>query len=256
MHRRSISPCLVSIALAAGCRSAPVGTQDAPLELHVLGHSVEERAIECVRRADEGAPVLFIAGIHGNEAAGVPLVRRLARELEAGPEWSARRHVLIVPEANPDGLAHGTRSNARGVDLNRNFPAANWGSDRQRGAEPLSEPESRALHDLILAERPACILSFHQPVDVIDYDGPAEELARALAEVGPLAVRRLGGRPGSLGSWAGLDLGIPILTIELPRWADALDGDELWALYGPMLRRAITWQATASALDPAALLAQ
>ena len=82
-----------------------------------------------------------------------------------------------------------------------------------------------------------------QPISCIDYDGPAEELARAMAAVCGLPVRKLGVRAGSLGSYAGVDLGIPIITIELPGSASRLDADELWQRYGAALEAAIreTW---------------
>lgn len=230
-------PWLGSILLLAGCRATPA--VPAEVDWRVLGHSVEGRPIACASVGSGPTGVLILAGIHGDEAAGGPLALRLVRELEANPSWSAGRRVLVIPAANPDGLARGTRHNARGVDLNRNFPAANWRSGRVRGEEPLGEPESRALHELVLEARPALVLSFHQPLDLIDYDGPGAEIAELLAEVSPLAVRRLGGRPGSLGSWVGEDLGIPILTIELPRSADELDAEALWELHGPLLARAI-----------------
>jgi protein MpaA len=81
---------------------------------------------------------------------------------------------------------------------------------------------------------------------VLDWDGPAEELVAAMAAVSDLPARRLGSRPGSLGSWVGLDLCIPIVTVELPRAADELDGDELWERYGALLRAAIAFEAEAS----------
>jgi hypothetical protein len=54
-----------------------------------------------------------------------------------------------------------------------------------------------------------------------------------------LSARRHGSMPGSLGSYAGEDLGIPIVTVELPRSADRLGIDEAWHAYGAMLLRAL-----------------
>lgn len=240
----------LAFALFVGCRASSTSEQPsapapapAPIEWIEVGRSLEERPIRCARFGTSGETVLLLAGIHGDEAAGVPLLVRLAEELARAPDWSAGRRVLVVPEANPDGLARRTRGNARGVDVNRNFPARNWGPGAPRGAAPLSEPEARALERLLAEEPPARVLSFHQAAELVDYDGPAEALARAVAAASPLPLERMGARPGSLGSYAGNDLGIPVLTIELPRSADSLPAEALWTAYGPMLVEAIRFGA-------------
>ena len=220
----------------------------------VVGRSVEGRPIECIvfndgpahdvigtvdHRIVDATPspdtLLVIATIHGDEAAGTPLLRRFADRLRTMPELRAGRRVVLVPVANPDGFFHGRRTNVNGVDLNRNFEASNFRSSRRRGTEPLSEPESRVLRDVVGRYRPHRVVSLHQPVDVIDWDGPADALAHAMAKACGMRAKRIGSRPGSLGSWVGLDLGIPIITFELPRSADRLDDDELWRRYGPGL---------------------
>ena len=101
------------------------------------------------------------------------------------------------------------------------------------------DPESRALFDLIQVSPPHAIVSIHQPLACIDYDGPAEELAKAMANASDLPVRKLGALPGSLGSFAGEECGIPIVTLELPGVASLLEDDLLWQRYGPMLIAAI-----------------
>jgi hypothetical protein len=64
-----------------------------------------------------------------------------------------------------------------------------------------------------------------------------------MAAAGPaehrLPVKRLGAYPGSLGAFAGEDLGIPIITVELPGAASRLTEDELWTRYGPMMIAAV-----------------
>ncbi|MFG0318502.1 MAG: DUF2817 domain-containing protein, partial [Planctomycetota bacterium JB042] len=201
-----------------------------------IGRSVEGRPVELLLRGDpDGDGVLLLATIHGDEAAGTPLLRRLADELRAAPEKARGRRVALVPVANPDGLAAGRRTNARGIDLNRNFPAGNFDPSLRHGAAPLSEPESRALLELLRRERPVRVVSLHQPLAQIDWDGPGEALARRVAARCDLPARRIGSRPGSLGSFVGLDLGVPILTFELRRADDRLDPDALWERYGEAL---------------------
>src|SRR5688572_30129639 len=121
-----------------------------------IGTSAKGRAITAVRVGASQArrTVLVVGAIHGNELAGRAVTRRLRRVRP--PRGVA---FLIVDDLNPDGSASGTRQNARGVDLNRNFPF-NWKAmgtpfdAHYAGASPLSEPESRAAADLIRRVRP------------------------------------------------------------------------------------------------------
>lgn len=206
-----------------------------------IGTSVEGRPLEAASFGEGPATVLMLATIHGDEAAGTPLLRELAERLVLDPEWARGTRVVVVPVANPDGFDAGRRYNARGVDLNRNFPAENRRAGRSHGEGALSEPESRALHELVLSTRPERIVSIHQPVGCIDYDGPAGPLAERMSAASGLPVQRLGARPGSLGSFAGVGLGIPTVTVELPR-GPRLDGPRAWELYGPLVRAAVEFR--------------
>ena len=86
--------------------------------------------------------VVLIAGMHGNEPAPTAILRTLrdGRSVHGLDLW-------VVPAYNPDGLARGTRRNARGVDLNRNYPYhwAPLGGSYYSGPKPASEPETRAM---------------------------------------------------------------------------------------------------------------
>ncbi len=179
--------------------------------------------------------VMMIATIHGDESAGTPLLRRLASHLESHPELLNGVQLVLVPVANPDGFDRKRRTNSQGVDLNRNFPTSNFSSRSRNGYTPLSQWESRALHDLILHWNPARVVSIHQPLRCIDYDGSAKSLAEAMAETSGLPVRKLGALPGSLGTLLGVDLGIPVVTVELPGSATRYSQQKLWDKYGKML---------------------
>ncbi len=218
----------------------------------LVGVSVEGREIACQRLGQGPIAVLYLATIHGNEAAGTPLLEHLAEYLLAHPELTDGVSVLLLPVANPDGMAANRRSNANGVDLNRNFPTDNWRPNSTGGAAPISQPESRALYDLIERQKPRIIVSLHQPLRCIDYDGPAKELAHAMAAACDLPVRKLGARPGSLGSYTGVELGIPTITLELPRSDDQRSPDDLWQAYGEMLLVPLRKSETAPANDGAA----
>ncbi|MEZ5980147.1 MAG: M14 family zinc carboxypeptidase [Planctomycetota bacterium] len=240
-----------AIGVAAGCASPPErrgGLADRPVvERGVAGTSVEGRPIEYLAVGPGPEVVLVVATIHGDEPAGTPLLARLETEYTLDPDLLRGVRLVLVPLANPDGYAAGTRTNVRGVDLNRNFPSKNFTGTASRGTAPLSEPESLALFDLVERFEPDRIASFHQPLACIDWDGPAEDWARALATTCDLPVKKLGGRPGSFGSWTGIDLGIPIVTIELPASSHRRSPESLWADYGELVIAIVRGEAPAHA---------
>lgn len=204
-----------------------------------LGQSVEGRPVVASVHGDADAAetVLVIASIHGSEPAGTPLVGRLEEWLSDHPEVTADCRVAVIPVANPDGFAKRERFNANGIDLNRNYPADNRTDHATHGETPLSEPESRAMMRALQLFNPTRVVSLHQPIECVDYDGPGEALATLMSDAieNRLPVRKLGGRPGSLGSYVGETLGRPIITLELPKGVEERDADELWQNYGPAL---------------------
>ena len=218
-----------------------VDPKDGESRTVVVGYSVEGRPIRCTFLGRGEALVLVLAAIHGDEAAGAPLVRRLQRTLEDNPDLLQNRRVALIAVANPDGLVHGLRLNVRGIDINRNFPAYNWREGTRRGPRALSEPETRALHKVIRDHQPVRIISIHQPLRLIDYDGPARGVAKAMGRRTNLSVRKMRKRRGSLGAFAGRTLGIPTVTLELPDRASELDISQLWARYGDALLASIRW---------------
>jgi protein MpaA len=146
-----------------------------------------------------------------------------------------------MPVANPDGMANNLRTNIRGVDLNRNFEARNRKNIKRYGEKPLSEPESRALKNLILEYEPTRILTIHQPFGCIDYDGNAAGIAERMGQFCELPVEKVGAMPGSLGSFAGIETGIPIITLELKENDHLFDDRTLWDKYGKALLAFVTY---------------
>jgi len=184
----------------------------------------------------EGENVTFImAGIHGDEAAGTALVRQFRDYLDRHRNLLEGKKVVLLPLANPDGKAGQIRQNARGVDLNRNFPSANRVVSPESGRSALSEPETWVVYKIIREYRPARIISVHQPLGCVDYDGPAEDIARRMAEACGLPQKRLGARPGSLGSYSSQVRRIPIVTLELLDSDSDLSAEQLWTRYGKAL---------------------
>jgi murein peptide amidase A len=170
-------------------------------ERRVIGHSVQGRPIVLFDSdsPSAGLKLLVVGDIHGDETAGMAITRRL---IAAAPPH--RVELLVVPTINPDGVAAGSRGNAHGVDLNRNFPYG-WrplSGGEYSGPRPLSEPESRAAHRLILREKPDVTIWFHQPFGLVDRPYGNPFAARRFSELTGLPLVRLAGRyPGSASRW-------------------------------------------------------
>jgi len=201
--------------------------------------------------------VLVLGGIHGDETRSVEVARLLADYLAANPEILAGKTVAVLVNANPTGAARRTRTNVSGVDLNRNFPASNWrpGTVGRRdfpGPAPASEPETQAILRAMELLRPGCIISLHtasREDTCNNFDGPAGGLARLMAAQNGYPVLANIGHPtpGSLGSWAGIDRGIAVLTLELPQ---SRPGAECWDRNRGALLEAISADAPAPPAAP------
>ncbi len=126
----------------------------------VYGTSVKGRALVYYTFGSSGPITMYVGAIHGSEPSSSGIMKAWIDDLEADPSLYAGKRVVVVPTINPDGIATGTRTNANGQDLNRNFPAANW-TEGVGGTEPLSQPESKALADLTIRLRPRLLLSYH-----------------------------------------------------------------------------------------------
>jgi len=168
----------------------------------VIGHSVRGRPIVAYERGDPTGPAVVVIGvIHGSEPAGLLVVRRLERvALPTGV------HLWLVPTVNPDGLAAGTRQNAHGVDLNRNWPTAWVPNGRPwdgyySGPRPLSEPENRAMKAFLLRVRPALTIWYHQPLDLVYGSDPHVAVLRRYARLTRLPYRRLAAPRGAATRW-------------------------------------------------------
>ena len=182
----------------------------------LLGHSVENRPIKAVRSGDGPRRVLVVGSVHGEEPGGHAVIRALReRRTPAGMT------LYTVRTANPDGLVRGTRVNARGVDLNRNF-AHRWRrSARGRfysGPRPFSEPESRALRSFIAKVDPHLTIWFHQPYGiVVDTPGARRATLRAYAKRTGLPIRRLPRYRGTAVGWQHATRpGREAFVVELP----------------------------------------
>lgn len=200
-----------------------------------FGHSRDGVPLRAFHPATGGpAAGLMVAAQHGEEAVTALLARRLLERVSAdATRW------VVVPVANPDGLINGTRQNAAGVDLNRNFPTATWRSDdsftyppgieqdrrvienrtnlSSPGEHAGSEPETQALTALIERLDPPLVVDLHSPLELIFSRGdvPPEvtaELARSSAM--PAQDEFEGHCPGAFDDWL-FERGTPVLVYEI-----------------------------------------
>lgn len=176
--------------------------------------------------------ILVIGGIHGDEYSAFSIMFRWLERLDKDKK-DIQQYWRFVPAANPDGLLSfkpAQRMNANGVDLNRNFLTNDWrdkaieywetktGKDARRnpGKTAASEPETIWLSGLIEQWQPDVIVSVHAPYGILDFDSTDRVDVRAPNKIGMLHLKLLGTYPGSLGRYAALNRGIPVLTMELP----------------------------------------
>jgi hypothetical protein len=206
---------LLALLVALGM-PAPAGAGHAS----TYGESAEGRPLRVLRAGDPAAPVrvLVVGSIHGNEPAGHAVVERLRRTAPpAGVQlWTVRT-------ANPDGIHAGTRQNARGVDLNRNFPFRWAGGGRPfdtyfPGRSAASEPETRALQRLVRTVDPDLTLYYHQQMRLVVLPraaprAPVREYGRRTG----LPARWLPAYRGTAISWQNRrDPGTTAFVVELP----------------------------------------
>jgi protein MpaA len=174
--------CLVAAPLTVVPDAEASRRHPAVVEHRVIGRTVQGRPIHAWRVGDPGARVkaVAIAGMHGDEMApsAILLGLRNGAPIAGVDLW-------LIPAHNADGVARGTRKNARGVDLNRNFPRRWRDLDGvvESGHRPASEPETRALMRFLNRVDPRFVVSFHQPLNGIDtYGSKNRWFARRLAD--------------------------------------------------------------------------
>lgn len=137
-----------------------------------IGTSARGRSILAYHFGSGPNTIIYTGAIHGNELSTRSLMQRWIDELEANAQnIPADKNIIVVPALNPDGVASGTRTNANNVDLNRNFDVSDWKSDITTvtnapfpgggGTAPMSEPETRAIAQLVARLRPILVLSYH-----------------------------------------------------------------------------------------------
>jgi hypothetical protein len=184
----------------------------------VLGRSVQRRPIRAYHFGDFAShhTILVVGCIHGTECAGMTVTLQLLNN------QTTRASVWVIQDINPDGLHAGTRVNADGVDLNRNFssgwqPIGRRGDPQYSGPRPFSEPETRIVRDLIERVRPRITIWFHQPADLVRADGQSIPTARRYANLVGLPFRRMPWLAGTAPNWQNHHFpGTSSFVVELP----------------------------------------
>lgn len=192
----------------------------------VFGFSRNELCIPAFRFGQQGPRVLLLAGVHGDEIEGVALAQHLLGQFNRN--FGYHIQLVLVPMFNIDGVLAGTRKNAFGVDLNRNLPSKDWTSDvaNERyfpGTTANSEPENKALTSYLELEKTDFIISLHSfSKALINVNGNCAKVAERMNSITDLPIEESMGypTPGCLGTYTGLEKGIPTITYELPRGAD------------------------------------
>jgi hypothetical protein len=224
----------------------------------VIGRSVEGRVIESYTYGTGTTRLLFVGGVHGGyEWNSVLLAYAFIDHLDANYKTLLPLgvSVTVVPSLNPDGvykvvgkegrftsadISEGVdeslgRFNANQVDLNRNFackwqPTSTWRSRTvSAGTVAFSEPESAALRDLVLRERPASVVFWHSQSNAV-YASECEAGILSGTRAIMNAYASAAGYPavdsfdaytitGDAEGWLA-SIGIPAITVELKTHED------------------------------------
>ena len=162
---------------------------------------------------ENSKPILVIGVFHGEEPQGKFLIDEYLKTHSS--------NLLFIPCLNPDGMQFGKRTNANDVDLNRNYPTENWQLTEKNeffgGESPASEIETKFMVEVLEEYKPELILALHAPFKIVNYDGPAKEIAEKISKIINYPVEASIGypTPGSFGTYCGVERNIPTITLEL-----------------------------------------
>ncbi len=171
-------------------------------KVSVIGNTREKRNIFCIEMGTGERCAVFAAAFHGLEYLTAAALIEFAKSFYKMPEYHKKLRLFVVPMVNPDGVdiaINGIdpknpyhrdiikhtgiidftkvwQANASGVDINHNFNAE-WKSiltspspTKYGGEYPESEPETRAIVNLLRKTEPELFIAFHSQGKEIYYD--------------------------------------------------------------------------------------
>lgn len=184
----------------------------------VVGQSVGGLPIHIRRYGNVGDATLIVCGIDGNDRIAVKWIDELSRQLNEAPDMISGRRVILLRDPNPDGLTAKQSENRRGVQINRNFPSAMYRPGLDAGPGPASEPETRAILEVIYRFQPTRVIHLQSAGrSEVAANPAARQLAELLRHGRQLAAEQPE-RPlqaGSLEEFASQTLGAEVLTLRL-----------------------------------------
>jgi protein MpaA len=199
------------------------------------GSSNEGDEIKAFKTENKSSKYIYLmAGTHGDEVEGVYVLKQLIEWLKV--EDTIDLPLVCVPVLNVDGFRAGTRVNAHGVDLNRNYPSKSWVGEAREdkyfpGKAPLSEPENIFLDKLFTKFPPAIIITLHSWKPMVNYNGDCKDVAELLEKYNSYPIcDDIEGHPtpGSLGDYAPEKYNCPVLTFECPVLSDEITLKKVW----------------------------
>ncbi len=217
-----------------------------PFKPQILGYSTQGLPLEIYQVTTGSRTVLLLGGVHGDEPEGVYLLEQFLNS-RLWEKVQDRVTLWLLPRVNPDGCRLQQRCNAQGVDLNRNMPTQDWTAVVQNPRYPPgptagSEPETQLLMACIDRLQPDAILSAHSSYTdlCVNFNGPAQQLAEVISAQNHYPVKADIGypTPGSLGTWAGVERGIPTITLEIRK---GLTAAQVWQEQNQALLSGLYW---------------
>ncbi|MEO5950462.1 MAG: M14 family metallopeptidase [Candidatus Saccharimonadales bacterium] len=200
-----------------------------------IGYSTNGRPINAYYFGSGSRTVVYTGAIHGNEFSSKLLMERWIQDLESkARSIPSDKTIIVIPSLNPDGVSAGIRTNARNVDLNRNFDTSDWQKDVTDtnnnpfpgggGSTPMSERETQVLASFVRRVQPVLIMSYHSQGNLIaaNQAGNSNSLVQSYAAMS--GYRNITGQSstvfqygisGTADDWYAEKLNIPSILIEL-----------------------------------------
>lgn len=211
------------------------------MKTSVIGQSVSGLPILSHEFGRQGAKVLILGGVHGDEPEGVWAAMGLMQAW--AQHFPFRLRVTIIPQFNVDGVLRCERTNLNKVDLNRNMPTNDWTAEvasprYNPGPEASSEPETQALVQWLEEEKPSFIMSLHSWKPVLNTNGDCQREAQAISQWTGYEIKDSIGypTPGCLGTYCGLERDMPTLTYEIEK---GLDIKEVLRVHVPAIQEGL-----------------